>query len=156
MAKQSKTAKRKSIPRQTRRFQLRLNHPQDTHVKEILDYARSEKREVTVIREAVELFWALENGNLDALFEKFPQYKAKINSSGGEGQLDEFMQMLASMVADGNQYLMKSARPSMPVMAHSYTEEETRPMKPIVLESVTSKAPTSSATITANMLSAFD
>ena len=46
--KQSKTKKqRKQIKRQTRHFQLRVEHPKDAHVKEILDYAKSQRREET-------------------------------------------------------------------------------------------------------------
>ena len=95
MAKKSGKAKkpRRYIPRQTRKFQLRLDEPTDIHVGEVLDYARSQRREVTVIREAVALYWALENGNLEYLFEKFPQYRAQFKPDTEE-LIDQFRQML--------------------------------------------------------------
>ena len=95
MAKKSVKAKksRRYIPRQTRKFQLRLNEPTDIHVGEVLDYARTQRREVTVIREAVALYWALENGNLEYLFEKFPQYRAHFKPDTEE-LIDQFRQML--------------------------------------------------------------
>lgn len=72
--------KKKSPKRTTRKFQLRVEHPIDSHVLEILDYARSKRREVTVIREAITLYWALEQGDLSALFDKFPQYKLHMDT----------------------------------------------------------------------------
>jgi len=101
--KQSKN--RKQVKRQTRRFQLRIEHPQDAHVREVLDYARSQRREVTVIREAITLYWALENGNLEALFEKFPAFRARFAPStptltiADGGQLDKIKGMLEMLTA---------------------------------------------------------
>lgn len=107
---------RKPVRRITKHFQLRLEHPQDAHVKEVLDYAKSQRREVTVIRDAVELFYALEQGDLDALYAKFPQYKVTGGGSGGGGgQLDE--EKLAERIADrlamltGSKYSMEPAMP---------------------------------------------
>ena len=93
-----KTAKNKIppkryIPRQTRKFQLRVDHPQDVHVLEVLNFARSQRREVTVIRESIALYWALKNGNLEALFDVFPQYKAQFAPSTAEA-LAQFMEIL--------------------------------------------------------------
>ena len=91
MAKPKK--KPKSPPRRTRKFQLRQNHPQDLHVQEVLDYARSQRREVTLIREAITLYYALEQGNLEMLFEKFPQYKGQF-ATGTIEALQQFMHIL--------------------------------------------------------------
>src|SRR5512145_185901 len=95
MAKKRQTDQtpRRYIPRQTRKFQLRRDHPQDAHVAEILDFARTERREVTVIREGVALWWALENGNLEYLFEKFPQYRAQFSPDTND-LIEQFRQML--------------------------------------------------------------
>lgn len=95
MAKVSVKTKsaRRYIPRQTRKFQLRLDHPVDTHVAEILDFARTQRREVTLIREAVMLYWALENGNLEALFDKFPQYRAQLKPDTAD-LVEQFRQLL--------------------------------------------------------------
>lgn len=86
---------RRPVPRQTRKFQLRRDHPGDVHIAEILDYARSQRREVTMIREGVALWWALEQGNLDYLFEKFPQYRSQFKPDA-EAVLQQFMAMLQS------------------------------------------------------------
>ena len=93
MAKKKPTKLRKYAPRQTRKFQLRLDHAEDAHVLEVLNFARSQRREVTVIRESIALYWALENGNLEALFDVFPQYKAQFAPSTAEA-LEQFMQIL--------------------------------------------------------------
>ncbi|MBA3869142.1 MAG: hypothetical protein H0X30_08310 [Anaerolineae bacterium] len=93
MPKQKKQSKRKPVPRQTRKFQLRVDHPKDAHVLEILNFARSQRREVTIIRESIALYWALENGNLEALFDVFPQYKAQFAPSTAEA-LRQFMEIL--------------------------------------------------------------
>jgi hypothetical protein len=93
MAKKKQTKLRKYAPRQTRQFQLRLDHAQDAHVLEVLNFARSQRREVTVIRESIALYWALENGNLEALFDVFPQYKAQFAPSTAEA-LEQFMEIL--------------------------------------------------------------
>jgi len=113
MAKCKQSKNRKQVKRQTRHFQLRVEHPQDAHVREILDYAKSQRREVTVIRDAVSLYWALENGNLEALFEAFPQYKAQLTPPlvGGGGDLLEIKSMLEIVVAGrkANELVMQSA-----------------------------------------------
>ena len=93
MAKKKQTKPRKYAPRQTRKFQLRLDHAEDAHVLEVLNYAKSQRREVTIIRESIALYWALENGNLEALFDVFPQYKAQFAPSTAEA-LEQFMQIL--------------------------------------------------------------
>lgn len=116
MAKRKQNKQRKQIKRTTRHFQLRVDNPKDAHVREVLDYAKSQRREVTVIREAVTLYWALENGNLEALFEAFPQYKAHLTPStpaaGGGGPLDEIkgmLELIAAQQKTDNGLLMRSA-----------------------------------------------
>jgi hypothetical protein len=93
MPKRKKQSKRKPVPRQTRKFQLRVDHPKDAHVLEVLNFARSQRREVTIIRESIALYWALENGNLEALFDVFPQYKAQFAPTTAEA-LGQFMEIL--------------------------------------------------------------
>ena len=80
--KKTKTTPKRYVPRQTRKFQLRHNHPIDAHVSEILDYSRSQRREVTVIRDGVRLLWALQNNDLNVLFELFPHLKAQFVPDG--------------------------------------------------------------------------
>ncbi len=80
--KKTKTIPKRYVPRQTRKFQLRHNHPIDAHVSEILDYSRSQRREVTVIRDGVRLLWALQNNDLNVLFELFPHLKAQFVPDG--------------------------------------------------------------------------
>lgn len=93
MAKKKQPKPRKYAPRQTRKFQLRLDHAEDAHVRDVLDFCKGERREVTVIRHAITLYWALEQGNLDALFDTFPQYKAQFAPNTVEA-LEQFMQIL--------------------------------------------------------------
>ncbi len=78
----TKTTPKRYVPRQTRKFQLRHNHPIDAHVSQILDYSRSQRREVTVIRDGVRLLWALENNDLNVLFELFPHLKSQFMPDG--------------------------------------------------------------------------
>src|ERR1044071_1422003 len=78
----TKTPQKRYTPRQTRKFQLRRDHPVDAHVSEILDYSRSQRREVTVIRDGVRLLWALENNDLSVLFEIFPHLKSQFVPDG--------------------------------------------------------------------------
>lgn len=85
MAKKStktKTPPKRYTPRQTRKFQLRRDNPVDIHVSEILDYSRTKRREVTVIRDGVRLLWALENNDLSVLFEMFPHLKNQFLPDG--------------------------------------------------------------------------
>ncbi len=81
-SKKTKTTPKRYVPRQTRKFQLRHNHPIDAHVSEILDFSRSQRREVTVIRDGVRLLWALENNDLNVLFELFPHLKTQFLPDG--------------------------------------------------------------------------
>jgi hypothetical protein len=85
--------KRRYIPRQTRKFQLRLDHPVDSHVSQILDYSKSRKREVTTIRDGVRLLWALQNDDLSVLFELFPHLKNRFVPEGAD-LIEQFRQML--------------------------------------------------------------
>ena len=87
------TKPRRYTPRQTRKFQLRLDHPLDIHVAEVLGHARARRREVTIIREGIALWWALENGDLEYLFEKFPQYRGHFKPDTEE-LIDQFRQIL--------------------------------------------------------------
>ena len=85
MAKKStktQTPPKRYTPRQTRKFQLRRDNPVDIHVSEILDYSRTKRREVTVIRDGVRLLWALENNDLSVLFEMFPHLKNQFLPDG--------------------------------------------------------------------------
>ena len=70
--KGNRKRKRVYVPRRTRKFQLRNSHPQDMHVAEILDYARSKRQEVTMIRNAVQLEYSLGQGDMSILLERFP------------------------------------------------------------------------------------
>jgi hypothetical protein len=84
---------RKHVPRQTRKFQLRLNHPVDAHVVEVLDYAKGQRSEVTMIRDGVRLLWALKNNDLTVLFELFPHLKGQFKPDA-EDLIEQFSQML--------------------------------------------------------------
>ena len=92
-AKKKSPAKRKSVPRHTRKYQFRNDHPTDQHVENILGYWKSNKQEITNLRKAVALYYALEQGDLPALFEAFPQYKAQFARNTAEA-LEQFMEIL--------------------------------------------------------------
>lgn len=123
MAKRKPSKNRKTIKRTTRHFQLRVEHPIDQHVAEILDFKRSQRAEVTAIRDGVRLLWALENGDLSVLFDMFPQYKAQLappTAAGGGGELDEIkglLEMIASQQSSGSGYVMQSVTPPIPPKA---------------------------------------
>jgi len=89
----TKTPQKRYTPRQTRKFQLRRDHPVDAHVSEILDYSRTKRREVTVIRDGVRLLWALENNDLSVLFEMFPHLKDQF-IPGGLNLIEQIQSML--------------------------------------------------------------
>lgn len=95
--------KRKRVyqPRRTRKFQLRDNNPQDMHVREILDYAKSQRREVTMIRNAVQLQHSLEQGDISVLLERFPWVVEVLKSTApsGGGELLEIKSMLEMVMA---------------------------------------------------------
>jgi len=96
MAKKStktKVPQKRYTARQTRKFQLRRDHPVDAHVSEILDFSRSKRREVTVIRDGVRLLWALENNDLSVLFEMFPHLKDQF-LPGGVNLIEQIRSML--------------------------------------------------------------
>jgi len=84
---------RRTIPRETRRFQLRLDNSTDAHVREILEYTKSQRREVKIIRDGVRLLWALENDDLSVLFELFPNLKGRFVEDTGD-LLEEFRRIL--------------------------------------------------------------
>ena len=90
------TPSKRYTPRQTRKFQLRRDHPIDVHVSEILDYSRSQRREVTVIRNGVRLLWALENNDLSVLFEMFPHLKDQF-IPGGVNLIEQIQSMLTQL-----------------------------------------------------------
>ena len=90
------TPPKRYTPRQTRKFQLRRDHPIDAHVSEILDYSRARRREVTVIRDGVRLLWALENNDLSVLFEMFPHLKDQF-IPGGVNLIEQIQSMLTQV-----------------------------------------------------------
>jgi hypothetical protein len=89
----TKVPQKRYTARQTRKFQLRRDHPVDAHVSEILDYSRTKRREVTVIRDGVRLLWALENNDLSVLFEMFPHLKDQF-LPGGVNLIEQIRSML--------------------------------------------------------------
>lgn len=105
------------VPRQTRKFQLRHNHPVDAHVAEILDFAKSQRREVTMIRDGVRLLWALQNNDFSVLYEIFPHLKQQVGLPVGgvdvDGDIKQIKSMLELVVTQQttNGYLLKSAAP---------------------------------------------
>ena len=92
-AKKKPAAKRKSVPRHTRKYQFRNDHPMDQHVEDILNFWKKGKQEITNLRKAVALYYALEQGDLPQLFEFFPQYKAQFAPNTADA-LEQFMQIL--------------------------------------------------------------
>jgi len=92
-AKKKPATKRKSVPRHTRKYQFRNDHPMDQHVEDILNFWKKGKQEITNLRKAVALYYALEQGDLPQLFEFFPQYKAQFAPNTAEA-LEQFMQIL--------------------------------------------------------------
>lgn len=92
-AKKKSTAKRKPVPRHARKYLFRNDHPTDQHVEDILNYWKRGKQEITNLRKAVALYYALEQGDLPQLFEFFPQYKAQFAPNTAEA-LEQFMQIL--------------------------------------------------------------
>ncbi len=129
--KRNPKRKRAYIPRKTRKFQLRNNHPQDMHVAEILDYARTERREVTMIRDAIQLQHSLERGDLSVLLQRFPWVVEALKpppAPSGAGGLDEIKGMLEIVIATqktGNKYDMQSAQPSTGLPAAPIAEVKT-------------------------------
>ncbi len=91
--KTKKQTKRKPVPRHTRHYQFRDHHPIDQHVESILNFWKSGKQEITNLRKAVALYYALESGELSALFDEFPQYKSQFAPGTAEA-LEQFMQIL--------------------------------------------------------------
>ncbi|MEP6988019.1 MAG: hypothetical protein ABI970_20625 [Chloroflexota bacterium] len=92
-AKQKSKAKRKPIPRHARKYLFRNDHPVDQHVEDILNFWKTQKQEITNLRKAVALYYALEQGDLSSLFEVFPQYKTQFAPSTAEA-LEQFMEIL--------------------------------------------------------------
>lgn len=147
--RQRKTRKRAYLPRRTRRFQLRNNHEQDIRVTEILDRARRGRREVTVIRDAVELYHSLENGDLSMLFEKFPQYKVLFDTTAALAQITENMQRTAiGQPADTKGQVGLKALPAPTIEMPVFDDEDT------VLVSTVSKSAGSEAA--ANFLASMN
>ena len=109
MAKSKKPVKRKPVPRQSRKFQLRLDHPVDQHVREVLDFAKGQKREVTMIRDGVRLLWALEDNDLSVLFEMFPHLKPQVASGGGGiDEIKAMLEMIARQQKANTEYTIQS------------------------------------------------
>ena len=92
-AKKKSVVKRKPVPRHARKYLFRNDHPMDQHVEQILNFWKSGKQEITNLRKAVELYYALEQGDLPQLFEMFPQYKAQFAPNTADA-LEQFMQIL--------------------------------------------------------------
>ena len=88
-----KKRERRYIPRETYKFQLRLDHTEDIHVYDILKYAETERRAVTTIRNGIKLMWALENDDLSVLFDLFPNLKGRFVPESTD-LLEEFRRML--------------------------------------------------------------
>lgn len=94
MATKKKTStKRKPVPRHTRKYQFRNDHPMDRHVEDILNYWKGGRKEITNLRKAIALYYALEQGDLSELFEVFPQYKTQFAPNTADA-LEQFMQIL--------------------------------------------------------------
>lgn len=91
--KKKSQTKRKPVPRHTRKYQFRNDHPVDQHVEDILNFWKQGKQEITNLRKAVALYYALEQGDLPQLFEFFPQYKAQFSPDTAQA-LEQFMQIL--------------------------------------------------------------
>ncbi|MEP6989244.1 MAG: hypothetical protein ABI970_26830, partial [Chloroflexota bacterium] len=98
-AKKKSTAKRKPVPRHTRKYQFRDEHPMDNHVENVLNYWKHGKQEITNLRKAVALYYALEQGNLSELFDFFPQYKAQF-APDTAGAIEQFMDILRKQSAN--------------------------------------------------------
>ena len=92
-AKKKNPTKRKPVPRHTRKYQFRNDHPMDQRVEDILNFWKTGKKEITNLRKAVALYYALEQGDLPELFEVFPQYKAQFAPTTAAA-LEQFMQIL--------------------------------------------------------------
>lgn len=116
-----KRTTRKPVKRTTRHFQLRVDHPEDSHVAEILDFKRGQRAEVTTIRNGVRLLWALENGDTSVLFEMFPHLKPQLAPStpggaggGAGGELQEIKAMLEMVVSQQSSggYQLQSVKPA--------------------------------------------
>lgn len=134
--KRNHKRKRTYIPRRTRKFQLRTTHAEDMHVAEILDYARSERREVTMIRAAIQLQHSLEQGDPSILFERFPwiieAVKAMVGGGGGElSEIKSMLEMVMAQQKSNNGYQMTSqpattGRPltSKQLTAPSFADDE--------------------------------
>ena len=127
-AKKKNPTKRKPVPRHTRKYQFRNDHPMDQHAEDILNFWKTGKKEITNLRKAVALYYALEQGDLPALFEVFPQYKAQFAPNTAEA-LEQFMEILrrqqvvqASEPAVGPKQL---AAPSIPMPIFEEDDEPT-------------------------------
>ncbi len=92
-AKKKSLTKRKSVPRHTRKYQFRNDHPVDQHVESVLNFWRSGKQEITNLRKAVALYHALEQGDLSELFNFFPQYKTQFAPDTANA-VEQFMEIL--------------------------------------------------------------
>lgn len=143
-AKKNSVAKRKPVPRHARKYLFRNDHPIDQHVEQILDFWKSEKQEITNLRKSVALYYALENGELSALFEIFPQYKAQFAPGTAEA-LEQFMQILQQQ--------------QLPSMAEQQFQSVSQPIpKPLPappIAEVRQAAPADANTIADNFLNFF-
>lgn len=112
-SKKREAKKRRYVARHTRRFQLRDDVEQDRHVTEILEFMKSQKREVTFIRDAICLMWALENGDSSLLREKFP-FALKPDGAGGLDEIKGLLEMIVSQQKANSSYQMASLPDTKP------------------------------------------
>lgn len=130
MATKKKTqTKRKPVPRHTRKYQFRNDHPVDQHVEDILNFWKHGKQEITNLRKAVALYYALEQGDLPQLFEAFPQYKTQFAPDTAQA-LQQFMQILERQQLAQAQPPQPAAGPKQiaaPTFAMPIFEEDDEP-----------------------------
>src|ERR1051325_2337238 len=132
-AKKQTPAKRKPVPRHTRKYQFRNDHPMDQHVEDILNFWKKGKQEITNLRKAVALYYALEQGNLPELFELFPQYKAQFAPNTADA-LEQFLDILRHQqvlqpkqepLTTGQGGIKQIAAPSLPMPTFEDDDEPT-------------------------------
>ncbi|MBA3868235.1 MAG: hypothetical protein H0X30_03705 [Anaerolineae bacterium] len=122
MKSKTKTpTKRKVVKRHTRNYQFRDEHPIDQHIESVLDFWKHERREITTLRKAVALYYALEQGNLTELFDFFPQYKAQFAPDTASA-IEEFMDILRKQSATNGAGQSIKYNPPIPLPAPPIAE----------------------------------
>lgn len=129
--KRNRKRKRAYIPRRTRKFQLRNNHSQDIHVAEILDYARSKRQEVTLIRNAVQLEYSLGQGDLSILLERFPWVKEALSTPAPPPP--DNTDLLNEILANQRELLARGIGDMLPVSPIVATGKPLGGLKPLSL-----------------------